>query len=63
MPLVKVLGEMQVNGIYVDKEELISFGSKLKEQIETLKTEIYNLCGEEFNINSTQQLGTILLKN
>ena len=62
MPLVKVLGEMQVNGIYVDKEELISFGSKLKEQIETLKTEIYNLCGEEFNINSTQQLGTILFE-
>ena len=62
MPLVKVLGEMQVNGIYVDKEELIRFGSKLKEQIETLKTEIYNLCGEEFNINSTQQLGTILFE-
>ena len=62
MPLVKVLGEMQVNGIYVDKEELVSFGSKLKEQIETLKTEIYNLCGEEFNINSTQQLGTILFE-
>ncbi len=62
MPLVKVLGEMQVNGIYVDKEELVSFGSKLKERIETLKTEIYNLCGEEFNINSTQQLGTILFE-
>ena len=62
MPLVKVLGEMQVNGIYVNKEELVSFGSKLKEQIETLKTEIYNLCGEEFNINSTQQLGTILFE-
>lgn len=62
MPLVKVLGEMQVNGIYVDKEELVSFGLKLKEQIETLKTEIYNLCGEEFNINSTQQLGTILFE-
>ena len=62
MPLVKVLGEMQVNGIYVDKEELVGFGSKLKEQIETLKTEIYNLCGEEFNINSTQQLGTILFE-
>ena len=62
MPLVKVLGEMQVNGIYVDKDELISFGSKLKERIEALKTEIYNLCGEEFNINSTQQLGTILFE-
>ena len=62
MPLVKVLGEMQINGIYVDKEELISFGEKLKEKIESLKTDIYNLCGEEFNVNSTQQLGTILFE-
>lgn len=62
MPLVKVLGEMQFNGMYVDKDELIDFGMKLKEQIESLKVEIYDLCGEEFNINSTQQLGTILFE-
>ena len=62
MPLVKILGEMQMNGMYVDKEELVNFGTKLKEQIENLKTEIYNLCGEEFNINSTQQLGVILFE-
>ncbi len=62
MPLVKVLGEMQMNGMYVDKEELINFGTALKEQIENLKVEIYNLCGEEFNINSTQQLGVILFE-
>ena len=62
MPLVKVLGEMQVNGIYVDKEELTVFGEKLKERIDNLKSEIYELCGEEFNINSTQQLGIILFE-
>ena len=62
MPLVKVLGEMQMNGMYVEKEELINFGTALKEQIENLKVEIYNLCGEEFNINSTQQLGVILFE-
>ena len=62
MPLVKVLGEMQVNGMYVDKKELESFGKELKEQIEKLKQEIYILCGEEFNINSTQQLGAILFE-
>ena len=62
MPLVKVLGEMQVNGMYVDKEELTSFGNELKGKIETIKSEIYELCGEEFNINSTQQLGVILFE-
>ncbi len=62
MPLIKVLAEMQYEGIYVDKEELISFGSKLKEEIESIKQEIYRLAGEEFNINSTQQLGNILFE-
>lgn len=62
MPLVKVLANMQYEGIYLDKEELISFGDKLKEEIESLKQEIYHLSGEEFNINSTQQLGMILFE-
>lgn len=62
MPLVKVLGEMQFNGMYVDKEELIKFGDSLKEGLKELTNEIYDLCGEEFNINSTQQLGVILFE-
>lgn len=62
MPLVKVLANMQYDGIYVDKEELVAFGNKLKEQIEELRKEIYNLSGEEFNINSTQQLGNVLFE-
>lgn len=62
MPLVKVLGEMQFNGMPIDKDELIEFGSKLKEQIESLKQDIYMSVGEEFNINSTQQLGKILFE-
>ncbi len=62
MPLIKVLAEMQYEGIYVDKQELVSFGDKLKEEIEVIKQEIYKLAGEEFNINSTQQLGNILFE-
>ena len=62
MPLVKILGEMQINGIYVDKEELTKQGNEFKEKLETLKSEIYELCGEEFNINSTQQLGVVLFE-
>ena len=62
MPLIKVLAEMQYEGIYVDKQELVLFGDKLKEEIEVIKQEIYKLAGEEFNINSTLQLGNILFE-
>ena len=62
MPLVKILGEMQINGMYVDKDELTTFGNELKARLEELRTEIYGLCGEEFNINSTQQLGIVLFE-
>lgn len=62
MPLVEVLANMQYNGMYLDKEELIAFGEELKEQLEVLTKEIYKLAGEVFNINSTQQLGTILFE-
>jgi len=62
MPLVEVLADMQYNGIYADKEELIDFGKVLKVEIEKMTHEIYKLAGEEFNINSTKQLGTILFE-
>ena len=62
MPLVEVLADMQFNGIIADKEELIAFGNKLKDEIEELTKNIYQLSGEEFNINSPKQLGIILFE-
>lgn len=62
MPLAEVLAKIQYEGMYIDKEELISFGEELKRGIEELTKEIYELAGEEFNINSTQQLGNILFE-
>ena len=62
MPLVEVLGDMQYCGIYAKKEELIAFGDTLKLELDKLTKEIHQLCGEEFNINSTKQLGTILFE-
>ena len=62
MPLVKVLADMQYVGMKVDKEELISYGDVLKEQLQELTNEIYQLVGEEFNINSPKQLGEILFE-
>ena len=62
MPLIYVLGDMEKEGITVDKEELERFGRKLSEDIERLTGEIYSLVGEEFNINSPKQLGPVLFE-
>lgn len=61
-PLIFVLLSMEEYGIAVNRNELISFGDNLKIRIEELKTFIYNLAGEEFNINSTKKLGEILFE-
>lgn len=62
MPLVQVLGDMQFNGMFVEKQEMEKIGKELKERLEKVKKEIYEQAGEEFNINSTQQLGKILFE-
>ena len=62
MPTVEVLSSMQWNGMYVDKEELARFGEELTNKIETVTKIIYEMAGEEFNINSTKQLGEILFE-
>lgn len=62
IPLITVLGEMQYTGMLVDKDELSQFGVQLKKRLEELTTDIYKFADEEFNINSTQQLGNILFE-
>jgi len=63
MPTSRVLAKMQYNGIYIDKEELVEYGRSLKFEIEEKTNKIYNLCGQEFNINSPKQLGKILFED
>ncbi len=62
MPTVEVLSDMQLNGMHADEEELNRFGKELKDKIEILTKIIYEMAGEEFNINSTKQLGEILFE-
>ena len=62
MPTVEVLSSMQWNGMYVDEQELSAFGKELSSQIEILTKIIHEMAGEEFNINSTKQLGEILFE-
>ncbi|MGN1206536.1 MAG: DNA polymerase I, partial [Eubacterium sp.] len=62
MPLVFTLYRMEQEGISVKREALRQYGEKLGERIAILEREIYDLAGEEFNINSPKQLGVILFE-
>ena len=62
IPLVPVLVEMQRNGIIVEKERLQEMAGSLGEQLHDLEEEIYKLADAPFNINSPQQLSTVLFE-
>lgn len=62
LPLADVLADMQINGIQVDVDRLKEFNAMLDEKIAELTSDIYALAGEEFNINSSKQLGVILFE-
>ncbi len=60
LPLCRVLAEMEIAGCRVDAKALAAFGDLLAARSAELERQIYDLAGEEFNINSPKQLGEIL---
>lgn len=62
MPFVRVLMEMEENGVAIDEVLLRKMSMEMQTRLEILQQEIYEIAGEEFNINSTQQLGIILFE-
>ncbi len=60
LPLCPVLAEMELAGVLVDRKALADFGAMLEDRIQAAEAQIYDLAGETFNINSTQQFGHIL---
>lgn len=60
LPLSKVLGRMEYNGIYVSKEILKNMGTEINNKMNLVSKNIFNLVGHEFNINSPKQLGEVL---
>ncbi|KKO53754.1 DNA polymerase I [Paenibacillus sp. DMB20] len=60
MPLSRILADMEKQGIAVNEEALKELGREFEEQIAKLVTEIYEIAGMEFNLNSPKQLGEIL---
>ncbi|HEM4137231.1 TPA: DNA polymerase I [Streptococcus suis] len=62
LPLANVLAKMEIAGIKVEAETLKAMQSENEVLIDQLTKEIYELAGQEFNINSPKQLGTILFE-
>lgn len=62
MPLTCVLASMENNGIFASRENLKEYSDKLGERIAELTAGIYAKAGQEFNINSPKQLGTVLFE-
>ena len=60
LPLVEVLASMECRGFAVDRKELMDAGAVIGDKINELTVKIHRLAGEEFNINSPQQLGVVL---
>ncbi|MFA6900127.1 MAG: DNA polymerase I, partial [Desulfurivibrionaceae bacterium] len=60
MALVPILVQMEQTGITVDQAQLHRLSEDFGQQLAELEKTIYALAGEEFNINSTRQLGEIL---
>jgi len=60
LPLASILGEMESEGITVNRATLEKMGQELKDKLVVIEQEIYAEAGEAFNINSPKQLGVIL---
>lgn len=60
LPLVDVLYNMERDGVKINVDEIKSLSAIYHKELDELTDKIYNLAGEEFNINSPKQLQTIL---
>jgi len=60
LPLVRVLRDMEVAGVRLNRDRLAEVDARVREEIHGLEREIWDLAGEEFVIGSPQQLGAVL---
>jgi DNA polymerase-1 len=62
MPLMPILREMERAGIALDVESLSAMSQSLGGRMSEIEAKVYDLAGQQFNINSTQQLGVVLFE-
>ncbi|MEN3045840.1 MAG: DNA polymerase [Candidatus Hydrothermales bacterium] len=61
-PLTRVIAEMELNGVLIDKKLLTDLEFDIEKKIRLIQEEIYNLCGTRFNLNSPMQLRKVLFE-
>ncbi len=62
IPLSKTLSDMEVRGFKVDTVSLKNYGDEITARIDSVTQEIYEMAGEQFNLNSPRQLAVILFE-
>lgn len=62
MPLAEVLASMEHIGFMADRQGIAEFSEKISKELKGVQSEIYDMAGGEFNINSPKQLGTVLFE-
>ena len=63
LPLIEVLAEMELVGVSVDTAYLGKLSGQMEKQLDDLTSQIYDLAGKRFNINSPQQLSQVLFED
>jgi DNA polymerase-1 len=62
LPLIQVLAAMEEEGVTIDTDALAEMGAEIGYKLAAIEGEIYQMAGEEFNLNSPKQLSTILFE-
>lgn len=62
MDIAIILSNMELEGVLIDKDELLKQRENLSLRISELESKIFELAGEEFNISSPKQLGIVLFE-
>ncbi|ABR31749.1 DNA polymerase [Thermosipho melanesiensis] len=62
MPLINVLAQMELNGVYFDVDYLKELSKRYEEEMKKLEEKIFEISGEQFNINSSKQVAEILFE-
>ena len=62
-PLIPIISDMELAGIYIDSNEIRKIESKLKGEVQKLEKRIYDIVGHEFNIQSPKQLQDALVND
>ncbi len=60
MPLLRIIADMEFQGMYLLPENLSTFGKELEERIRSIEQLVFEECGKTFNMNSPKQLQAIL---